>query len=193
MRGLNHKHRRGAPERAAVIMGFHPGRASQDRGRGPAPRRRSDAGGGGGGGHPAKPGRAGDFRVLRLRGRAEGCRGWWREGASWRWGILRGWRAAAMRREPGPAAGADCSYPRGDGPRRLLPLVFEEPTKTRYLWSSKPPMIRVVHRRKSGGLPRRRPVPLKAGGPGAGWEPSGGSGGRRPGPNRRRPPTARRL
>ena len=54
--GLSHKHRREAPERAAVIMGFHPGRASQDRGRGPAPRRRSDAGGGGGGGLPAKPG-----------------------------------------------------------------------------------------------------------------------------------------
>ena len=49
-------------------MGFHPGRASQDRGRGFAPRRRSDAGGGGGGGLPAKPGRAGDFRVLRAAG-----------------------------------------------------------------------------------------------------------------------------
>ena len=114
--GLKHKHRREAPERAAVIMGFHPGRASEGRaGAAAAPmrircwwRRRGRA--------PGEAGAGGRFS--RFCRRAEEVFG-------------RVWNG----RDGGGAAGAGrgaflpcCSCPRGAGcrPRRFVILYIPD-------------------------------------------------------------------
>ena len=115
---LSHKHRCGLPERAAVIMGFHPGRASQDRGRGPAPRRRSDAGGGGGGGLPAKPGRWGFFAFWIVL---------------WKGNV---WRQGGQRRSAG--VGPDWSRRRADGGGAAL-IWVSSPHGCLLLWAEASP------------------------------------------------------
>ena len=137
-------------------MGFHPGRASQDRGRGPRPdvdpMLVEEAGAGT---------RRSQVRwgVVRVFGRREGWRGWSGRGASGGWGILRGLegRLECGGSRPGPCTSFLCvgvpkraagmRGPSAGPPHRLLLFVSdsEEPPFALLLRLLLPPPCRSNH------------------------------------------------